>query len=282
MSRTAIITDSTAYIPDDFVRSNSLTILPLTVIWEGKTYRDGVDIKPDEFYKRLKTAKEMPSTSQVTPQMFADAYKELLDQDYSILAITISEALSGTFASSQEALESFPGAPITIVDSRTTAVAECMVVMAVAEAIKAGASYQEAVDLARETSNKVRITFAVDTLEFLHRGGRIGGGSRFLGTMLNFKPILEVVDGKIEAVERVRTRNKSISRLIELAEERIADNGPVRLAVLHAACEAEAKDLLARVTERIPNERPLFTEITPVIGTHTGPGTIGLSWLPLT
>lgn len=281
MSRTAIITDSTAYIPDAIIQSHPITVLPLTVNWDGKTYRDNIDIISDDFYKRLKTSKTLPSTSQVAPQTFVDAYRHLLDQDYSIIVLTISDALSGTYASARDALETFPGAPITLIDSRTTALALCLVVQSVAEAIHAGADYNEAAALARNNSSRVKIIFALDTLEFLHRGGRIGGGSRFLGTMLNFKPVLEMVDGKIEAIERVRTRAKSLNRLIEIAEERIAGKGPVRLGVLHAACEDDARDLLQRAAARIPSEHHLLTGISPVIGTHTGPGTIGLSWLPI-
>jgi DegV family protein with EDD domain len=127
--------------------------------------------------------------------------------------------------------------------------------------------------------DKTGVIFAVDTLEFLHRGGRIGGASRFLGTALNIKPILEVVDGRVEPIERVRTRKKSIARLIELVEERIDGRKPIRLACIHANAADDAKSLLEEATQHFQPEESIFAEVSPVIGTHAGPGTVGLAYM---
>jgi DegV family protein with EDD domain len=279
MPRVAIITDSTVNLPENIVQANSLTVLPQVLIWNGETYEDGVDISPSEFYERLKDAKQMPSTSQVTPKSFLGAYKKLLEEDHEILSILIAEKLSGTIPSAVQAKESFPGAPIEIVDSWTTSLAMGFVVLAVAEAAKKGASLQECKALAEEARQLVGVVFAVDTLEFLHRGGRIGGGSRFLGTALNIKPILEVVDGRVEAVERVRTRSKSLTRLVELAQERVNGRKPLRLASLHANASDDALELLSQASNTMDSVQTILSEVSPVIGTHAGPGVVGLAWM---
>lgn len=279
MPKVAIVTDSTAYIPQENLQPYQIRVAPQVLIWGEQTYEDGVDISPSEFYNRLKTAKIMPSTSQVTPAKFAKIFGELLDQDCQILAMLISEKLSGTIASAVQAIESFPGAPIEIVDTNTTAMAMGFQVLTVARAAEQGASLAECKALAEEARKHTGVVFAVDTLEFLHRGGRIGTASRFLGTALNIKPILEVTGGRVEAVERVRTRQKSLERLLELTEERIAHRQPVRLATLHAQSPEDARTLLEMGKQRFGAVEHIFSEVSPVVGTHTGPGTVGLAFM---
>ena len=279
MSKIAIITDSTVNLPENFLRQYPITVLPQVLIWSGDTYEDGVDIRTGEFYDRLKNSKQMPSTSQVTPKSFLGAYQRLLEEGYEILAILISEGLSGTITSAIQAKEAFPGAPIEIVDSRTTSLAMGFQVLSAAEMARQEISLQEMKRLAEKARDQVGVVFAVDTLEFLHRGGRIGGGSRFLGTALNIKPILEVTGGRVEAVERVRTRTKSLARLVELVEERIGSKKPVRLAALHANARDEALEVLAQASNKIESIQTILAEVSPVIGTHTGPGTVGLAWM---
>ncbi|MFZ5808695.1 MAG: DegV family protein [Chloroflexota bacterium] len=279
MSKVALVTDSTAYIPADLVQQYHLTVAPQELIWGDKTYQDGVDIQPDEFYQRLKTATVMPTTSQVTIPNFKNIFQHLLDEGYDILAILISAKLSGTIDSAIQAKNYFPDAPIEIVDSYTTAMAMGFQVLTVAKAAQQGASLEECKRLAEEARNHVGVIFAVDTLEFLHRGGRIGGGSRFLGSALNIKPILEVVGGRVEAVERVRTRKKSLDRLVEVIEERTRGKNPIRIASLHANAEEEARVLLHEVTQRVNPVETIFTTVSPVIGTHAGPGTLGIAYM---
>jgi DegV family protein with EDD domain len=279
MSKIAIVTDSTASVPDEFLKKFPIFVAPQVLIWGEETFEDGVDIQPSEFYARLKGSKTMPTTSQVTPGSFQKVFSTLVEQEYQILAILISEKLSGTIASAVQAKEMFPGAAIELVDSRTTSLAMGFQVLAVAEAIAQGANLAESKQLAEKVREQVGIYFAVDTLEFLYRGGRIGGGSRFLGTALNIKPILEVVGGRVEAVERVRTRKKSLNRMVELVEERIAGRKPVRLGALYTDLPNEAKELLNEASQRIESSQGLLAEVSPVIGNHAGPGTVGLAYL---
>ena len=279
MTKIAIVTDSTASVPDSFLKRYPIYVAPQVLVWGNETFEDGVDIHPSEFYARLKTSKTMPTTSQVTPGSFQKVFSRLLEQDYQILAVLISEKLSGTVASAVQAKEMFPGAPIELVDSHTTSLAMGFQIFTVAEAIEKGADLGECKALAERAKNYVGVCFAVDTLEFLYRGGRIGGGSRFLGTALNIKPILEVVNGRVEAVERVRTRKKSLERMVELVEQRIAGRKPVRLGALYTDMPDEAKELLADASARIDTVQCIISEVSPVIGTHAGPGTVGLAFM---
>jgi DegV family protein with EDD domain len=209
-----------------------INVAPQVLIWGNDTFEDGVDIQPDEFYSRLKNAKVMPSTSQVTPTSFQKIFNKLIEKEYHILCILISEKLSGTIASAILAKEMFPGATIEIFDSYKTAMAMGFQVLTVARALVDGANLKECLDLAKEAREKTGVVFAVDTLEFLHRGGRIGGGTRFLGTALSIKPILELQEGAVEGIEKVRTRAKSLSRLVEIVEQRIAGPGTIGLAYM--------------------------------------------------
>jgi DegV family protein with EDD domain len=279
MSKVCIITDSTAYIPADLLQKYKIHVAPQVLIWGDETFRDGVDIMPAEFYARLENSKIMPSTSQVTPGTFQEMFAELIDQDCQILAVLLSPSLSGTVASAMQARGMFSNVDVEIVESNSTAMALGFQVLGAAKAALEGCSLDECKALAEKACQHTGVVFAVDTLEFLHRGGRIGGGSRFLGTALNIKPILEVVNGHVEAIERVRTRKKSLTRLMELTEERIAGRKPVHLAVLHANAEAEAMNLMDQCRKRFDSSELFLTEVSPVIGTHAGPGTVGLAFM---
>ncbi len=279
MSKVAVVTDSTAYIPQNFLQEYQITVAPQILIWGEKTYEDGVDIQPDEFYKRLKTTTIMPSSSQVAIPKFRDIFQTLLDQGKEIIAILISSKLSGTIDSAQQAKEMLPGAPIEIIDSYTTSMAMGLQVLTVARAAQAGESLTECKRLAEEARNHTGVVFAVETLEFLHRGGRIGGASRFLGTALNIKPILEVRGGRVEPVERIRTRKKSLLRVMEIIEQRVQGKSPLRLAALHANAEEDGHFLLDELSKKLKPSESIFSTVSPVIGTHTGPGTVGIAYM---
>jgi DegV family protein with EDD domain len=279
MSKVALITDSTTYLPDEFIQKYNITVAPQVLIWGDKTYEDGVDIQPEEFYRRLKGAPVMPSTSQVTIPNFQKIFQKHLDDGHDILAILLSEKLSGTIDSAVQALASFPNAPIEIVDSQTTSMAMGFQVLMVARAAAQGANLSECKALAEKCRQHTGVIFAVDTLEFLHRGGRIGGGSRYLATALNIKPILEVTGGRVEAVERVRTRNKSLARVVEMVIERVGDKKPVRLASLHANAAKEAEIMLEQASQKLNPIETIMSQVSPVVGTHAGPGTVGIAYM---
>jgi len=280
MSKVALVTDSTCSVPKELVDKYEIIVAPQILIWGKESLEDGVDIMPSEFYTRLAKDPVMPSTSQVTVSKFVEIYQRLLDQDYQIMTIVLSSKLSGTLNSAIQAKSMLPAdAPIEIIDSYTTAMAMGFHLLTVARAIKQGATLAECVTLAQKAMEHTGVFFAVDTLEFLHRGGRIGGASRFLGTVLNFKPILELRDGKVEAVERVRTRRKSLSRIVELVVEQIGGRKPIRLASLHANAAEDAHIVLNEATEILNPIESYLSEVSPVIGANAGPGVIGLVYM---
>lgn len=279
MSRVAVVTDSTAYIPQDLLKQYNISVGPQVLIWGEETYNDGVDIQPDEFYKRLAKARIMPTTSQVTIASFKNIFEDLQEQDYEIIAILLSKQLSGTIASALQAREMVAKHPIEIIDSRTTAMALGFQVLTVARAAQEGATLAECKALAEEARDHVGVVFAVNTLEFLHRGGRIGSGTRYLGSALNIKPILEVRGGHVEAVERVRTRKKSLNRLLDMVSERIAGRQPVHIATLHANAEEEAQATLKLAEARFHPVESVISQVSPVVGTHAGPGTVALAFM---
>jgi len=281
MSKVALVTDSTAYIPQELIEKYHITVTPQILIWGDETFEDGIDIQPEEFYRRLKSAKIMPTTSQVSIVNMQKAFSGLIEKGYDVLGIFISAKLSGTIQSAQQALESLGSAAskVAIVDSYSTAMAMGFQVLTAARAAADGANLADCVNLAEKARAHTGVYFAVDTLEFLHRGGRIGGAQRFLGSALNLKPILMLEDGRIEAVDRVRTRTKALDRLIELVAEKVKDKSPIRLATLHANAGQEASEVLQKASQQLQATESIFSEVSPVIGTHAGPGTIGLAYM---
>jgi DegV family protein with EDD domain len=208
------------------------------------------------------------------------AFMNLADQGFDVLGIFISSKLSGTIQSAEQAKEMMGAGrdKVTIVDSGATSMNLGFHVLAVARALENGASLSDCLAILEKIRENSGIFFAVDTLEFLHRGGRIGGAQRFIGSALNLKPILTLKDGKVEGIERIRTKTKAHDRLIELVAEKVKGKSNIRLATLHANAGEEAKALLDRAAKKINPIETLFTEVSPVIGTHTGPGTVGLAY----
>lgn len=281
MSKVTIVTDSTAYLPNDILKQYSITVTPQILIWGDETYQDGVDIQPDEFYQKLSTAKTMPTTSQVAILTMKTTFEKLLEAGYDVLGIFISAKLSGTMQSATQAREMLPKAAskIAILDSNSTSMAMGFHVLAAARLAQSGGSLSECLKLAEEARKHTGVYFVVDTLEFLHRGGRIGGAQAMLGSALNLKPLLELRDGRIESVEKIRTKGKAINRMIDLVVEKTAGCTPVRLATLHANAEAEAKSALAAAAARLNPVEQILACVSPVIGSHAGPGTVGLAYM---
>jgi len=277
--KVAVVTDSTAYIPLELQKQYFIHTLPQVLIWGEKSYEDGVDIQPSEFYTRLKNSKTMPSSSQPTLKSIDQTFHDLNKQGYAILAILISTKLSGTVDMAEKVKDTMPQAKIEVFNSKSTAMALGFQALAAARAANNGADLAECLKVAQKARENSGVVFAVDTLEFLQRGGRIGGGSRFLGTALNIKPILEVRDGRVEPLERVRTRKKSLARILDIVKERTAGKSPIRIAIVHANAYDEASELLKNASLVLNATEAILSDVSPVVGTHAGPGTIGLAYL---
>ena len=277
MNKIAIVTDSTAYIPKDLIELHNIRVIPVKIHWDDTTLLDGVDITPTQFYERLEKSSNIPSTSQPSAGDFLQVFKELTTQYDGIIAPLISSGISGTVASAQAALPMFSEIPVEIIDTHSTSAGLGLVVTAVAQAVSDGKSLKEIKHLAEDIVKRLNLFFVVDTLKYLHKGGRIGGASRYLGTVLDIKPILYLnEEGKIDALERVRTKRKAIARLIQLAIEK-ADGKPVNVGVMHANALEEVKNLRDQLLKQLDCSPIEIYEISPAIGTHVGPGSIGLA-----
>lgn len=282
MSKIMIVTDSTAYIPEETIKDLPIKIVPLQVIWGDDQYRDGIDIIPTQFYERLQTAEIMPTTSQTTPGTFKDLYQELKSEGYQILSIHISSKLSGTLDSAYQAKGLLELDDIVIFDSEAAGMALGFQVLTAARAAVNGASLSDCLKIVEKAREQTGILFAVKTLEFLRRGGRIGGAAALVGTMLNLKPILELREGKIESIDKVRTMNKALDRLIEILKAKVDNQYPVRISVQHANALKEAELFLEKITTKFPANtivETMISEVSPAIGTHTGPGLLGISYM---
>ncbi len=280
MSKIAIVTDSSSFMPAEFIKKYNVTVTPLVLLWGEQTLNDGVDIQPTEFYTRLQNAKTMPTTSQVPIVAMQTAFQRLIDQGYDVIGIFISSKLSGTIQSAIQAKELLGASDqkITIVDSLATSMSLGFIVQAAARAAQDGASLNDCLAIVEKAKNNSGLFFAVDTLEFLHRGGRIGGAQRFIGSMLNLKPILALENGKVEGIDRIRTKPKAHDRILELVTEKVQGKSNIRLATLHANTADDAKKLLDRAVEQLNPVEAIFAELSPVVGSHAGPGTVGLAY----
>ncbi|MBP9040689.1 MAG: DegV family protein [Anaerolineaceae bacterium] len=279
MSKVVIVTDSTAYLPQTYVDELGIEVVPLTLNWDGQTYRDGIDIQPDEFYTRLSTSNTFPTTSQATIQDFSTVFQKVLDRGDSILTMPISSGISGTVYSAFKAKEMFKDAPIEVIDTRLVSMALSFQVLAAARAAKDGASLEECKQVALEAYKHIGVYFVVDSLRYLHAGGRIGGGKRFLGTALKIKPVLEIREGKIEAVKSAITMGKAIEAMIDLVKHDIQGKTPVRISVFHALAEKKAQALLERMVTECNAVEGILSYVSPVVGCHVGPGTLSIAYM---
>jgi DegV family protein with EDD domain len=280
-NKVAIVTDSTAYLPEDCLKQYHITTMPLSVIWGQEIYRDGVDISPEEFYSRLPNSKIMPTTSQVTPGVMQQTFNSLLEQGYDVLGIFVSSRISGTYQSAVQALDMLGilGGKIELIDSLLTTMALGWPVLTAARAAQAGENLSECQNIAEIACANSGILLVVDTPEFLRRGGRIGGAQALLGTALNLKPILEMREGRIEPVERIRTKHKAIQRAVEIVADRVHCQAPIRLAVTHANSEPDALSMLESAQDLMHPAETLCCPLSPVIGAHVGPGTVALNYM---
>ncbi len=278
MAPIALVTDSTCTIPAELIAKHDIKVAPQVVIWDGQTLEDGVDIMPDAFYARLKTSATMPTTSQATVASFQKIFAPLVAAGRPIVALLVSAKLSGSIQSAELAKQEFPGARIEVIDSMHTAMSLGFQVLQTARQIEAGKSFEEVVGYARRAKDHTGILFVVDTLEFLHRGGRIGGAARLLGTALNMKPLLTLEDGRVEPLERVRTKAKAHARMLDILGERVKGHGNVRAAALHAAAEADALAVLEQVKSRFSPVETLVTWASAAIGAQAGPGIVGVAY----
>jgi len=275
---TAIVLDSTADFPEAAERFANWRVVPLYVRFGDEVFRDYVDLAPDAFYERLRTSSQQPATSQPTPADFAQVFDELSRDHERIYALTLSSTLSGTHASAVAAAEGF-GDKVRVVDTRTVSAGIAQLGFAVQRRLERGTSEEEIGALVERFRSEQRLVAALDTLEFLARGGRIGRAAAFAGTLLDVKPVLEVADGEVVPLKRVRGSRKALEELRLLLVAGTDDADTLHVALAHAAVPERLEQLEAAVREARPlAQLDVATELGPVIGTHGGPGAVGLFW----
>jgi DegV family protein with EDD domain len=282
MSPVAVVTDSTSGLTPEMIAGLPVYTIPLHLMWDGEQFLDGVDIQADQVYQRMKATHTMPRTSQANPLEFINCYKPLLAKGYQILSVHLSGRLTGTVASALQAVAALGTDQIEVVDSETGGIALGWHALQAARAAVSGATLKECRAVAEFARQCAYIFFIPGSLEFLHKGGRIGGAAHLLGSVLKIHPILEPRNGVIEAVERVRTMGRAMERLVELVEQRIGDRNPVRLAGLYADLPDLTAQLLDKAVQRIGAGRiveAFTTGVSPAIGTHIGPGSVGLAFM---
>jgi DegV family protein with EDD domain len=280
-ANTAIVLDSTSDFVDARERHANMRIVPLYVLFDGQPFRDHVDIGPDEFYERLADAKTLPTTSQPTPADFLAAYEDLVSAGYDrIWSVHLSSKLSGTFESAQRASEQLGKDVVRLFDSGSASLAVALLAEAIDRRLEQGTTDEEIERLLERFPDDVRVVFTCATLEYLKRGGRIGKAQALAGSLLNVKPILELRDGVVEPIGRVRGRQKALEEFSRLFVDATEDRDGLRVAIAHA----NAPEWIDVISDFVSKARPkatidLVEPLGAVVGTHAGPGAVGFFWL---
>lgn len=281
MQEISIVTDSTADLPENLRRDYGVAVVPLKVIFSnGEVMRDGVDIKTNEFYYRQVNKHESSTTSQPSPAEFIEVYKELLTRSKCIISIHISSEMSGTAHSARTAARAFAGADINVIDSRLVSMALGIIVLEAAKAVRGGKEKAEVLFLIERMIQESKVFFAVDTLEYLARGGRIGKARAFLGTLLNIRPICCLKEGAVFPCEKARGKTKSIERLVQIVQENMGEK-PLLCSLVHGNDPEGVKKLHQLVIKKLNlvNE-PVIAGLGAVVGSHVGPGVLGIVYCP--
>ncbi|WP_431088052.1 DegV family protein [Paenibacillus sp. 8b26] len=280
MSNTIIVTDSTADIPQELVDRLGIVIVPLTVMFGNTTYLDGIEMSAAQFYSELARADELPTTSQPSPARFLETFTTLLEQhpESQIVSIHLSSGVSGTYQSAllgKSMLEKHEDR-ITVLDSKLASYGYGMLVVYAAELAASGHSPADIVQALEHRQERLCLYFLVDTLEYLQKGGRIGKAAAMVGTLLNIKPILSMdKEGIIYSADKARGHKKATARIIELLERDLKGQ-KINIAVGHTADRSAAEAFEAQLAEHFELGDRIYTELGAVIGTHVGPGTIGI------
>ena len=273
-----IVTDSTCDLTNEIVSTLGITVVPLFVHFKGETYRDGIDLTTEDFYRKLAESTTLPTTSSPSPGSFYEVYNKLAEETDEILTITISSKLSATYKATVEGKELCKSnCRIEIIDSLSAVVGLGLIVIAAAKAAQAGCGLDEVIDITKSSMRRMDLRIVFDTLEYLKRGGRIGTAQAFLGTMLKVNPVLTIKDGLTEGVARLRSRAKAIDYLYDFA---LSFNHIEEMAIEDANTPEDVETLVERLSSTFPRERIHRLKVSPVIGTHVGPRVLGLGILP--
>jgi DegV family protein with EDD domain len=270
-----VVTDSSATVPADLAKKLDIRVVPILLTLDGYTVRDGMDITHEEVYRMLRDTRHPPRTSSPSVGDFLQTYVAAAQEASAIVSIHVSSKLSGTYSAAATASQLLDEVPIRVVDSTTAAIGQGFVVLAAARAAAAGAELEAVVARAEEVAARVNLLATIGTLEYLHRGGRIGGAVALLGSLLQIKPVLCVADGYVDVFARPRTQSKAVEAMLKRMASQV-DGHKVHAAVLHADLPEEAEELRQTITRRFDCTELHVAPLTPVMGVHTGPGVLGI------
>lgn len=274
----AVVTDSTSDLPPDLAATYGIRIVPLNVRFGVDEYLDGVTMQAEEFYRRLESSEELPTTSQPAVPSFVDVYRELLADNDSIVSVHLSSKLSATHTAAVQAREELgeDGSRVEVVDTLQASMALGWVAVGVAQAINSGANVEEAVAQAHSLSSRAKFIGLVETLEYLHKGGRIGNAQKLVGSLLRIKPMLELKDGIAHPLERARSKSKGITRIKQLVEEAAPLS---HLCVLYTTEQDIAEGIAHSLAHTVTDDAPIVARQGPVVGTYLGPGALGVCYV---
>jgi len=277
-----VLTDSTADLSPEQLEVHHISVIPLSVTIDGRTYRDdGVDIGRREFYRKLRAARSLPTTSQPSVGDFQKVFQEMTADGSEVLCLTISSKMSGTYQAARSAADTMPGAPLHVVDTQHVSIALGQLAIRAAQAAGAGMSAGAILALLDRMAKSSGIVFLVDSLEYLHKGGRIGTASALVGTLLSVKPILTVKDGLIQPLNSVRSKKSAQERMLSLLEAQVPAGACVWAAIAHGDNPVDGTWLAEQVQMRYDCRALYIAEMGPVVGTHVGPGIFGAAVFPM-
>ncbi|NDI34970.1 DegV family protein [Chengkuizengella sediminis] len=275
-----VVTDSTSYIPEKMQKKYDITVVPLSVSFQDESFKE-LDVSVDYFYEKLSKSKELPTSSQPSVNDLYTVFENLVKQNHDIVAIFISSEMSGTYSTavlaSNMILEKYPKASVEIIDSRSNSMQLGFAALTAAKEAIVGKCIREVVKAVKDNIERSRFIFIPETLEYLKKGGRIGSAKALLSSVLKIKPILTVFDGKTNVIDKIRTKKRAITKMTDVFFENIKTFGLGDVIVHHIQCEEEAKEL-ANTIKEIIGKKVQICSIGPVVGTHVGPGAIGIAY----
>ena len=277
MKKVAIVTDSTAGLPRALVEELDIRVVPVLLVQGSQTFRDGVDITPTEVYRRMRAGEDLFTSAAPSVPEFLEVYQAAARASSAIVSIHMSPELSSTPKVALTASEQVEGVPTRVFNCNSAAIGQGFVVLEAARAAAAGATLDQVIRRAEEIATNIRFFFTLDTFEYLHRSGRIGGAAALLGSMLQVRPVLYMPQGVVEVFARPRTKRRAIELMLQQMAKQPADR-PMHAAITHADVQDEAEELRQMVAERFHCAELLVTEFTPVVGAHTGPGLLGIAF----
>jgi DegV family protein with EDD domain len=277
MKNVVVVTDSTATVPTDLIQQLNIRIVPIPIIYDRQTFWDGVDVTASEVYHWLRTSESIPTTAAPSVGDFLRVYAAAGEEASGVISIHMSPRLSSTYNVALTASQLVDGVPIHVLNCRTAAMGQGFVVLEAARAAAAGAPLETVVSRAETVVSKIDLLFTLETFEYLHRGGRVGGAVALVATLLEIRPVLCLTDGHIEVLVKTRTKRKALQSILERMAAKV--NGrPLHAAIFHADAPAEGEEFRQSIAERFHCVELYVTEFTPVMGAHTGPGVLGVAF----